>query len=49
MEIFQRPESYGQTIVEDADKDLDESLTGSDFSDKWAWKPSTANLTNNGA
>lgn len=38
VEIFQRPSSYGQLVVEDADKDLDESLTSSDLNDRWSWK-----------
>ena len=40
VEIFQRPSSYGQLVVEDADKDLDESLTSSELSNHWSWKPS---------
>lgn len=45
MEIFQRPESYGHVLVEDADKDLDESLTDPDITHKWAWKPVPSGLT----
>ena len=40
MEIFQRPSKYGQLVLGDADKDLDESLTSSELSDQWPWKSS---------